>query len=44
MKEQLIKRDLISAYNAIFKELHLSNQEYFRQYLRMNTEIYKVKF
>ena len=40
MKEWLIKR----ACNTIFKELHLNDQEYFRRYLRMNTEVYEVKF
>ena len=39
MKEWLIKRDSLSAYNTIFKELHLSDQEHFRRYLRMNTDI-----
>ena len=33
MKEWLIKRDSLSACNTIFNELHLNNQEYFRQYL-----------
>ena len=37
MKEWLIERDSLSAYNTIFKELHLNDQEYFRRYLRMNT-------
>ena len=41
IKEWLIKRDSLSAYNTIFKELHLSDQEYFRRHLRMNTEVYK---
>ena len=44
MKEWLIKRDSLSTYNTIFKELHLNFEEYFRQYLRMNTEVYEVKF
>ena len=44
MKEWLIKRDSLSAYNTIFKELHLNDQEYYRRYLRMNTEVYEVKF
>ena len=44
MKQWLIKRDSLSAYNTIFKELHLSDQEYFRRYLRMNTEVYEVKY
>ena len=43
MKEWFIKRDSLSANNTIFKELHLNNQEYFRRYLRMNTEVYEVK-
>ena len=44
VKEWLIKRDSLSACNTTFKEHHLSDQEYFRRYLRMNTEIYEVKF
>ena len=40
----LIKRDSVSAYNTIFKELHLNDQENFLRYLRMNTEAYDVKF
>ena len=44
MKQWLIKLDSLSAYNTIFKELHLSDQEYFRRYLRMNTEVYEVKY
>ena len=40
----LIKRDSVSAYNTIFKELHLNDQENFLRYLRMNTEAYEVKF
>ena len=34
----------VSAYNTIFKELHLNDQENFLRYLRMNTEAYEVKF
>ena len=41
IKEWLIKRDSLSAYNTIFKELHLSDQEYFRRHLRINTGVYK---
>ena len=44
MKEIFIKRDSLNTYNTIFKELHLNDQEYFRRNLRMNTEVYKVKF
>ena len=44
MKEWLIKRNTPSAYNTIFKELHLNDQEYFRQYLKINTEVYELKF
>ena len=44
MKEWFIKRDSLSAFNTIFKELHLNDQEYFRQYLRTNTEVCEVKF
>ena len=44
IKEWLIKRDSLNAYNTIFKEPHLNDQGYFRQYLRMNTEVYEVKF
>ena len=31
MKEWLIKCDSLSAYNTIFKELHLNDQEYLRE-------------
>ena len=44
MKEWLIKCDSLSAYNTIFKELHLNDQENFLRCLRMNTEAYEVKF
>ena len=32
MKEWLVKRDSLSAYNTIFKELYLNDQEYFKRY------------
>ena len=44
MKEWLIKRDSLNAYYTIFKEPHLNDQGYFRRYLRMNAEVYEVKF
>ena len=44
LKVWLIKRDSLSTYNSIFKKLHLKDQEFFRRYLRMNTEVYEVKF
>ena len=40
----LIKRDSVSSYKTIFKELHLNDQENFLRYLRMNTEAYEVNF
>ena len=44
VKEWLIKRHSLSAYSTIFKEIHLNDQEYFRRYLRMNTEENEGKF
>ena len=44
MKDWLIKLDSLSAYNTIFKEFHLNEHEYFIRYLRMNTEVYEIKF
>ena len=42
MKEWLIKRDSLSAYNTIFTELHQNDQQYFRRYLRTNKLIFFV--
>ena len=44
LKNWLVKSDLLSAYNTIFKGFHPNDQEYCKQYLRRNTEVYEVKF
>ena len=43
VKEWLNKRNSLSAYQMILNELWLNNAEYFRQYWRMNTEVYEAK-
>ena len=43
IKEWLNRRNSLSAYQTILSELRLNDAEYFRRYLRMNTEVYKVK-
>ena len=43
IKPWLKNRLRTSAYQNIFQELRLKDNEEFRQYLRMNTETYKVK-
>ena len=43
VKEWLNRRNSLSAYQTILSELRLNDAEYFRRYLRMNTEVYEVK-
>ena len=43
VKEWLNRRNSLSAYQTILSELRLNDAEYFRRYLKMNTEVYKVK-
>ena len=43
LKEWLNRRNSLSTYQTISSELQLNDAEYFRQYLRMNTEVYEVK-
>ena len=42
VKPWLANRQYKSAFNNIFAELRLRDQEEFRKYLRMNTEAYEV--
>ena len=42
MKPWLVNRAQKSAFNNIFAELRLKDQEEIRKYLRMNTETYEV--
>ena len=43
VKEWLNRRNSLSAYQTILSELRLNDAEYFRRYLKMNTEVYEVK-
>ena len=43
VKEWLNRRNSLSAYQTILSELRLNDRECFRQYLRMNTEVYELK-
>ena len=43
VKQWLKKRNSLSAYQTILSELRLNDAEYFRRYVRMNTEVYKVR-
>ena len=43
VKEWLNRCNLLSVYQTILSELRLRDAEYFRRYLRMNTEVYEVK-
>ena len=43
VKEWLNRCNSLSAYQTILSELRLNDAEYFRRYLKMNTEVYEVK-
>ena len=43
VKEWLNRRNSLSAYQTILSDLQLNDAEYFRRYLRMDTEVYEVK-
>ena len=43
LKEWLNRPNLLSTYQTILSELRLNDAEYFRRYLRMNTDVYEVK-
>ena len=43
VKEWLNRRNSLSAYQTILSELRLNDAEYFRRYLKKNTEVYEVK-
>ena len=43
VKEWFNRHNSLSAYKTILSELRQNNAEYFRRYLRMNTEVYEVK-
>ena len=43
VKEWLNRCNSLSAYQTILSELRLSDAEYFRRYLSMNTEVYEVE-
>ena len=43
VKQWLNKRNSLSAYQTILSELRLNDAEYFRRYVRINTEVYKVR-
>ena len=43
VKECLKRRNSLNAYQTILSELRLNDAEYFKRYLKMNTEVYEVK-